>query len=70
MANKDILVGHTIKPTGEPEEITESFDGENENINYSKLTDAAKNLKKDLKSHYQKMSKELKVIEFESKPFT
>jgi len=67
--SRDILVGLTIKPNAAPKEITESFDGENEGVNYSKLMSAFKNLKTDLKKHYTKFSKETISIETKIKSF-
>ncbi len=71
MANsKDILVGLTIKPNENPEEITQSFDGESESVSYSKLTKAYKDLETDLKKHYKTFCADTDIIQVKKKNFS
>jgi len=68
--SKDILVGYKFKGPAAPEKITESFDGENEGITYSKLTNAFKNLPKDIEKKYNEFCRETNKINIKLKSFT
>jgi len=67
--SRDILVGYEVKIDEEPKEITQSFDGEDESIDYQKLNDAFDDLKTDLKDHYKELSDEFKDIGVTAKNF-
>jgi len=67
--SKKILVGWTVKKNKTPEKITESFDGESESVSYSKLTDAFKDLKDDLKDIYKEFADETDVLKIKKKSF-
>lgn len=65
--SRDILVGYEVKIDEDPKEITQRFDGEDENINYQKLNDAFKDLKKDLEKHYYELTQKFGSINVKAK---
>jgi len=68
--SKDILVGYTVNIDSDPTKITQSFDGENEGVDYSKLTQAFSNLKSKLQQHNKELFKEPAKLGCKQMPFT
>ena len=67
--SRDILVGWNVKIDSSPTKVTESFDGENEGITYSKLNTAFTQLKTDLSAHYSSLAAEFAAIGVTQKPW-